>query len=33
MKHITNTLCIILRKHEPAITVAASIHFPAASFQ
>jgi len=33
MKHIANALCIILQKHKPAITVAASIQFPFASFQ
>jgi len=33
MKHIANALYIILRKHKPAITVAASIHFPFASFR
>jgi len=33
MKHIANNaLCIILRKHKPGITVAASIHFHFASF-
>jgi len=26
MKHITNTVCIILRKYKPTVTVAASIH-------
>ena len=32
MKHIANALCIILRKHKPAIKVAASIHFPFCKF-
>jgi len=33
MKHIANALCIILRKHKPALTVAASIHLLFPSFQ
>jgi len=33
MKHIAKALCIILRKHKPAITVAATVHFPFASFK
>jgi len=33
MKHIANALRIILRKHKPDITAAASIHFLFASFQ
>jgi len=33
MKHIANALCIILRKHKPPVTVAASVHFCFASCQ
>jgi len=32
MKHTANALCTFLRKHKPVTTVAASIHFPFASF-
>jgi len=33
MKHTASALCILVRKHKPDITVAASIHLPCASFQ
>jgi len=33
MKDIAIALCIILRKHKPPITVAASVHFCFASWQ